>query len=155
MDTFSHALWGKGLFGYKKISLSSFFIRSGTRSLCFYPKSFFKIFNGDFSFGKPEVSSIPDWVMMLYNFGHSFITAFFVVFFLYLIGKKMMSYAALAWPFHIMLDFPFHTKEFFPTKFFYPISDFHFDGISWASPEVWFTNIALLVLIFVYRYVKN
>ena len=54
--------------------------------------------------------------MMLYNFGHSFITAFFVVFFLYLIGKKMMSYAALAWPFHIMLDFPFHTKEFFSTK---------------------------------------
>jgi len=54
-----------------------------------------------------------------------------------------------------MLDFPFHTKEFFPTKIFYPISDFHFDGISWASPVVWFTNIALLVLIFVYRYVKN
>ncbi len=155
MDTFSHALWGKGLFGYKKYRYLPFLFGAAPDLFAFIPNLFFKIFKGNFSFGKPEVSSIPDWVMMLYNFGHSFITAFFVVFFLYLIGKKMMSYAALAWPFHIMLDFPFHTKEFFPTKIFYPISDFHFDGISWASPEVWFTNIALLVLIFVYRYVKN
>ena len=35
----------------------------------------------------------------------------------------------LAWPFHIILDFPFHSKEYFPTKIIWPVSDFSFDGI--------------------------
>jgi hypothetical protein len=60
----------------------------------------------------------------------------------------------LAWPFHIVLDFPFHTKEFFPVKIFWPLSDMHFDGISWSSPEVIIPNCAGIILLYIYRY-KN
>jgi membrane-bound metal-dependent hydrolase YbcI (DUF457 family) len=87
------------------------------------------------------------------NLSHSFLTAFI------LIGiaakfKKELVWPMLAWPFHIVLDFPFHTKEFFPVKIFWPLSDMHFDGISWSSPEVIIPNCAGIILLYIYRY-KN
>ena len=57
----------------------------------------------------------------------------------------------LAWPFHIVLDFPFHSQEYFPTKIIWPMSDFSFDGIPWSNPEVWFPNLAGLILLYIYR----
>ena len=57
----------------------------------------------------------------------------------------------LAWPFHILLDFPFHSKEYFPTKLLYPLTDFSFDGIPWSNPEIWFPNISGIIILFIYR----
>jgi hypothetical protein len=51
-----------------------------------------------------------------------------------------------------LLDFPFHTKEFFPTKIFWPFSNFSVDGISWATPEVWLTNLSFLLVFFFWRF---
>ena len=84
------------------------------------------------------------------NLSHSFLTAFIVI------GiaakfKKELAWPMLAWPFHIVLDFPFHTKEFFPVKIFWPLSDMHFDGISWSSPEVIIPNCAGIILLYIYR----
>ena len=84
------------------------------------------------------------------NLSHSFLTA---ILFIVLVSKfrKELVWPMLAWPFHIILDFPFHTKDFFPVKIFWPISDFSFDGISWSSPEVIIPNFAGLILLFIYR----
>ena len=56
------------------------------------------------------------------------------------------------WPLHILLDFPFHTAEFFPTPVLWPLLNVEFDGISWATPYIWFSNIAGLFILFSYRY---
>ena len=64
---------------------------------------------------------------------------------------KNIAFAMLAWPFHILLDFPFHSKEYFPTKHLYPLTDFSFDGIPWSNPEIWFPNISGIIILFIYR----
>ena len=87
------------------------------------------------------------------NLSHSFITAFIVIAVVAKF-KENLVWPMLAWPFHIFLDFPFHTKEFFPVKIFWPLSDMHFDGISWSSPEVIIPNCAGIILLYIYRY-KN
>jgi hypothetical protein len=58
----------------------------------------------------------------------------------------------LGWPFHILLDFPFHTKAYFPTKLFWPLSNITFDGISWTHPAVWFPNLAGIIILFFWRW---
>ena len=44
-----------------------------------------------------------------------------------------------------------NTKYAFPTQLFFPISDFSFDGIHWSNPEVWFPNLAGIIILFIYR----
>jgi len=49
-----------------------------------------------------------------------------------------------------LLDIPSHTLQFFPTPVFYPISDFHIDGTRWSTPIVLFTNVGVLVVLWIY-----
>ena len=55
----------------------------------------------------------------------------------------------LAWPFHVLLDFPFHSIKYFPTPILWPISDYKFDGIPWSNPYIWFSNIAGIILLYI------
>ena len=155
MDTFSHALWGKALFGRKGTNLLALLFGASPDIIAFLPWMILRLINGTFfdrEFGKPPpIEIIPDWVFFMYDFSHSFITGFLLVFLLYYFRKDYLWFAALAWPFHTVLDFPFHTKEFVPTKIFWPFSDFYIDGIPWSRPEVWFTNIILLALVLLYK----
>ena len=68
--------------------------------------------------------------------------------------NKKVAYAMLAWPLHVILDFPFHSIEYFPTPILYPIHDYKFDGIPWSNPYIWFSNIAGIILLYIWRY-KN
>ena len=79
MDTFSHALWGKALFGYKKYLYLPLFFGAAPDLLPFIPNLFYKLINGNFSYGKPSISSNPDWVFLIYDFSHSLITGFLLV----------------------------------------------------------------------------
>ena len=154
MDTFSHALWGKALFGYRGARFSPFFFGAAPDLIAFVPYFIFKLIKSSNAklFGKPEIAELPNWVLILYDFSHSFVTSFIVLGILFFFKKRILAFASLSWSFHILLDFPFHTKEFFPTKIFWPISDIYYDGISWGIPQVWLTNILLLFLILFYRF---
>jgi hypothetical protein len=66
--------------------------------------------------------------------------------------KKGIAFAMLAWPFHIILDFPFHSKAFFATPIFWPLSDFRIDGIPWSHWYIWYPNIAGILILLTYRY---
>ena len=150
MDTLSHALWGKGLFGYRghgKIAI----LFGSMPDLCSFGILFLlRIINNTFNSAEPNIQDIPNWIVFNYNITHSFVTAFLFISIMYRFNKKI-AFAMLAWPFHIVLDFPFHTKEYFPTQLFFPISDFSFDGIHWSNPEVWFPNLAGIIILFIYR----
>ena len=81
MDTVSHALWGKGLFGYKKYRWFAVLFGAIPDLLSF---GIYFIFNfltnfQNLKFGKPEIHEIPDWVFGLYDFSHSIIVAFLII----------------------------------------------------------------------------
>ena len=57
----------------------------------------------------------------------------------------------LGWPFHILLDFPFHSTEYFPTQIFWPVSDFVFNGTNWANFYIWLPDLAGLLVLFLWR----
>ena len=150
MDTFSHALWGKGLFGYRGYGKLAIFFGAMPDLVSFGLLFAIQILDGTYVPGAPKLNSIPDWLFFNYDVSHSYVTAFFFLFIAYKFNKRI-AFAMLGWPFHILLDFPFHSKEYFPTKIFYPFTDFSFDGIPWTSPEVWFPNIAGILVLFAYR----
>ena len=113
----------------------------------------------------------------LYHISHSFIT-FFALFFLawimcwYMFKHKSETntltythyqpsrytphWEMTGWLIHIVMDIPTHSKTFYPTLFLWPLSDWHFDGISWAN--MWFiiTNYTFLLIVFILlRFVRK
>ena len=156
MDTFSHTLWGKGLFGYRKYGKWALLFGALPDLLSFglYFIVRFITQGVNMEFGKPALESIPDWVFIMYDISHSWVIAFlFIIIFLQI--NKEICFPMLAWPFHILLDFPFHSKEYFPTPILWPISDYRFDGIPWSNPYIWIGNIACIIVLFLFRLKNN
>ncbi|MBT3445830.1 hypothetical protein HN450_03215 [bacterium] len=153
MDTLSHALWGKGLFGYRGSKYAPFILGAAPDLIAFFPFFIYKLINGLYfeAIERPRIETIPEWVFTLYDFSHSFLTGFTIILILYVLKRDTWCFAAFAWPFHTILDSLFHSKEFFATKIFFPLSSYSFDGISWATPQVWFTNVGLILVLFIYR----
>ena len=152
MDTLSHALWGKAVFGYRKYKwLPLFFgVLPDLSSFGIY-----FIFNliahpTTMKLGKPELSEIPSWVFSLYNFSHSMVIAMIFILFVYTLKRKFF-FPMLAWPLHIIIDFFTHSIEYFPTPIFWPLSNYRFDGIPWSNPYIMVINIVCIFLIFIYR----
>ena len=81
MDTFSHALWGKGLFGYRKYRWYALLFGAIPDLLSFGIYFLFNIFSNlsNMKFGKPSIEEIPIWVFNLYDFSHSMIVAFIFI----------------------------------------------------------------------------
>ena len=158
MDTLSHALWGKGLFGYRGHRWLPILFGVFPDLLSFGTLFLIRIVNGDLNYsGLPTLESLlqlepfPKWVFTLDSITHSFVVAFFFVTLIYYL-KRELVWPMLAWPFHIALDFAFHTKELFPVKLFWPLTNYSIDGISWSHPIVWFSNLAGIIILFLFRW---
>ena len=153
MDTLSHAVWGRGLFGYRGMPWIALFFGAMPDLVSFGALIIINIISGNipqFGGGPPPLDALPNWVFLMYDISHSYVTAFSTIAVVYYFKKKI-AFAMLGWPFHILLDFPFHSKEYFPTKLFYPLTDFYFDGIPWSNPFIWFPNIIGIAILFYWR----
>ncbi len=93
-------------------------------------------------------------INFLYNFTHSFIIYFLCFFILFLI-KKNFYFESLGWFFHIFIDIFTHAKNFYPTKFLWPFSDYGFNGISWRNVYFLLANYLVLIIIYVLIYKKG
>jgi len=151
MDTVSHALWGFGLFGYRRFPWLAAFFGAFPDLVSFGVLFIKRIVTGEFHFSAPPLDTIPQWVFIIYNYSHSFVIAFLIIGIVFTFHKSC-GFAMLAWPFHILLDFPFHTKAYFPTKLFWPISSMTIDGIPWTHPAIWFPNLAGIIILFFWRW---
>lgn len=151
MDTFSHALWGYGLFGYKRYALLAIFFGAMPDLISFGALMAANVLDGTMHVGRPPLESLPAWLFTNYAIGHSFVISLPIIA-LVALWKKGIAFAMLAWPFHIVLDFPFHTKAYFATPIFWPISDFSIDGISWSHWYIWWPNVAGILILLFYRY---
>ena len=112
MDTVSHVLWGKGLFGYRKYRWYALLFGAIPDLLSF---GLFFIFNllispSNLKLGKPSIEDIPPWVFSLYDFSHSIIISFIFILIAYKINKDF-CFPMLAWPFHIIIDFFTHSTK--------------------------------------------
>ena len=153
MDTLSHALWGGGLFGYRRrrrYFWVAIFFGAFPDLFSFGAWFIIRIAKGEFVLGKPTLNTIPAWVFSNYNLSHSFVVCF-VIISMVAVKRRDLAFVMLGWPFHILLDFPFHSRQFFPTKIFWPLSDFCVDGIPWSNRWIWFPNVVGLILLYVWR----
>ena len=152
MDTLSHALWGKGLFGYRKYRWFSFLFGAIPDLLSFGMYFVINLLINPLTFklGKPSLDQIPNWVFIMYDFSHSIIIASIFIIIAYSLNKDF-CFPMLAWPFHIILDFFTHSVQYFPTPIFWPISNYRFDGIPWSNPIILVVNIVCIFTLFIYR----
>jgi hypothetical protein len=151
MDTLSHALWGGGLFGRRGTFGLALFFGALPDLVSFGLWLPVHMLANGFDLGKPELGVIPEWVSISYNISHSLIVAFAAIV-LVALWRKIWIVPMLAWPFHILLDMPFHTAEFFPTQIFWPVSPWVYDGVAWSNPWVWYSNLAGLLVVYGWRW---
>ncbi len=157
MDTLSHGLYGGIAFGRKtKISYWKSFFFGVAPDLfsfgIFTATTVLGLVSGpDWSAGPPDPSAIPAYVHTLYDITHSLVIAAIVVGIVWFIQKKPMV-ELFAWPLHILVDIPTHSSAFFPTPFLWPVSDYHVDGVSWGTPYIFYSNIALVIVLYTWFY---
>ena len=81
MDTLSHTLWGKGLFGYRKYGKLALLFGALPDLLSFGLYFLVQIVQRGFNieFGKPSIETIPQWVFTMYDISHSCVIAFLII----------------------------------------------------------------------------
>src|SRR3989344_6280017 len=150
MDIFSHFLWTYAVFfKFKKYRLLTAIFGILPDILSFGPFFIYGLITRNFTSGKPELSSIPDYVFTAYNFTHSLVIFLIIVGILYYITRQIPIYTG-GWLLHILIDIPSHSREFFPSPFLYPISSFNVNGISWGNPKFLIVNYSLLLIVYLY-----
>jgi len=154
MDTLSHALWGRGFFGYRGRPYWSLFfgVLPDLFSFGVYYIITILFNSSNLKYGKPELHELPDYVFKLYDMTHSLVIAFFFILVVYFFIDKNFAFAMLAWPLHILVDLPFHSIDYFPTPIFWPVIDFNFDGVPWSNKYIWYSNLVGIGLLYLYRY---
>ena len=152
MDYFAHGFWSYIFFHWiKRPWLAVLFgLVPDTASWLIYMIYRLIMFEG---FGRPMLNGIPGWVFMLYNISHSLFVAGAAILIVYIMLKKLPVYM-LAWPLAITIDTFTHTREFLPTPFLWPVSDWHFPGVSWGSWQFMAANYTLIALALILIYFR-
>lgn len=153
MDILAHGLWGA--IGAKAANKSLARNGKSTRLdawwtgfwgtfpdlLAFTPLAVFAVwgtFAGTTTFANPG-----GLTGILYPLGHSFVT-WAVVFGVVWLIRRRPAWELLGWFSHIAIDIGTHPSDFYPTRFLWPLSDFHVGGIAWATP--WFLAVNYVVI---------
>lgn len=151
MDVFAHYLWTYAVArfaGIKEKKTTAFF---GILPdfLSFGILITFLLIAGQFEFGKPHTHSIPTYVYYLYDWTHSLIVFGTAMFLVFVVTKKWYL-PLIGWGVHVLIDIPTHTRQFFPTPFFWPFSDYTYSGMSWGTPWFMLLNYSILALVYGY-----
>ena len=158
MDVVSHGLWGSLAFGRKnRKSFWTAFCFGVAPDLFSFGVFFLSTLLGfserpHFGSEPPDPALIPAYVGSLYNFTHSLLV-FAAAFLLLGVIVRRPVWEASAWGLHILFDIPTHSYRFFPTPFLWPLSGFRVNGQSWASPWIFFPNIIILALLYLWFFI--
>lgn len=154
MDYFAHGIWSYIFFHWIKKPWKAVAFGLVPDTLSWVILFFYNLFLGNFHLGAPDAGVLPEWIFLLYDVSHSLFVSFLVIGLIWIVLKKFPIYA-LAWPLAITFDFLTHKREFLPTPFLWPVSDWKFDGIDWATPEFMIANYILIVICLSYIYLKK
>ncbi|MBK7140455.1 MAG: hypothetical protein IPH75_00065 [bacterium] len=98
---------------------------------------------------RPEEMHFSRWAYRAYDVTHSLLV-FGAVFAAGWLWMGSVPWVLFGWLGHILVDIPTHTRAFFGTPIFWPISNYKFDGISWG--ERWFMRLNYGGIILMYAY---
>lgn len=90
----------------------------------------------------------------LYSISHSAIIFISVFVLVWLIARRPI-YEMGGWLLHILIDIPSHSYQFYPTPVFWPLSDWKFHGISWATPWFMILNYSALAIVYLILWRKK
>lgn len=145
MDIFAHGLWSYIFFWKTKKPWKAIFWGEFPDLISWFIYFIYNILLFGFAFGKPNLNSIPSGVFTLYGIGHSLIIIAVVFGLIYLFFRKIPIYM-WAWPIHVLIDIPTHARDFLPTPFLWPVSNWHFPGISWGTPWFMIVNYSAIAI---------
>lgn len=113
------------------------FIFTGKIHLSFFP----------LMINPPHPNNFPlqNITLFLYLTSHSLLIFSLIFVFFSLIYRKFL-WNLTGWAVHILIDIPTHSREFFATRFLWPVSDLSFNGIPWRTPWFLATTYILLTL---------
>lgn len=90
----------------------------------------------------------------LYDISHSLIVFGMALLLAWLAFRRPVL-AMSGWLFHILIDIPTHSADFFPTPIFWPLSNWKFSGISWATPWFMVANYSALAVVYLILWRKK
>ena len=154
MDIVSHALWTNLIFKNLPVEQRSlaitFSVAPDLISFSFLRVKEFlrKILH----YTDPPLETIPGHIFRLYNLTHTLVIWGTVGMILYIVNLKLLFIAFSGWILHILFDIFTHTKNYFPTPIFWPLSNFHFSGVNWSNKYFMAANYLVLVLFYYFFY---
>jgi len=91
---------------------------------------------------------------LLYSVSHSVIifTAVFLIVWL-LAHRPVLELGG--WLFHILIDIPTHSYQFYPTPVLWPLSGWKFNGASWSTPWFIILNYSALAVVYLILWRKR
>jgi len=103
-------------------------------------------------FKKIPHSYIPSAVFTVYKFTHSLIFWALIWGVLWSLDLRVWAIAWTGWAVHIFIDIFTHSAKSFPTKIFWPISDWHYSGFTWSTKRFMIFQLILLLLAYAIFY---
>jgi len=142
MDTFAHAIWSLLIFHKSDQVFYAVLFGVLPDLLSWTIYLFYSISKRQF--GPPKLEQIPHWVFVLYGLTHSvFVMAAVFTFTHFFTGIPLFLWA---WPIHVLIDIPTHSREYLPTPFLWPFFEWKFPGIGWANRYFMFANYAAIII---------
>jgi len=151
MDYVSHGFWSYIIFHRIPKPLYAVCFGLMPDTLSWFVYAVYRTATGGY-LGKPMLGEVPAWAFLLYDISHSLVVAGAVILLIFALLRRVPIYV-FAWPIAITMDVFTHSREFLPTPFLWPISEWRFPGISWGT--WWFISLnytaiaaALIFIIF-------
>ncbi len=146
MDDFSHLAWSFLVFHWTGQVLLAMLFGVLPDLIAFVPMFFYQIGHPrkekDFLKAYKTIpKGLRDYAEGAYKVTHNIFALLAMV----LLGILLGWWWALAWILHVLMDIPTHSKEFYPTPIFWPLSDWSIDGIPWSDKRVMIPNVILLL----------
>ncbi|MCX8147542.1 MAG: hypothetical protein N3D84_03680, partial [Candidatus Woesearchaeota archaeon] len=85
---------------------------------------------------------------------HSLVVCCLMLLFVWFILRSLPIFL-LAWPIHIIIDIPTHSRYFLPTPFLWPISDWRFPGFSWGQWWFMLLNWSAIIIALIFVIIKK
>lgn len=93
--------------------------------------------------GPPLAPELVEAYWRYYVWTHSLVMLAVVTGALALTRFRRWCWLAVPYGLHILMDLPTHER--YEGRPFYPLSDWHFIGLSWGDPRIFWPNVVLLI----------
>lgn len=157
MDVFAHTLWTAAVYQKWPLRLRLWAAFFGVAPDLFSFGLFFlqNLLSQGVYWGPPDMLQIPSYVYTAYNLTHSLVVFMVVAVVLYFIKSRTLPWIIGGWGLHIVIDMFTHSREFFPTPWLWPVSDYTINSFSWAEPWFMILNYSSLIAAFIIWYVSS